>query len=173
MKQSTEENASAGASNTSGFVDVIGRPLLEMPGVIRPGVGAVIFDDQGGVLLEHRSDNGWWGLPGGAVDIGESVSEAVVREVKEETGLTVSIKRLVGIYSDPALHTIAQYPDGNVVQYVSILFECEYVHGELRISGESTDIGYFAIDGLPPNTLPGHRIRVHDALTKTREPFLR
>ena len=173
MRQRSEENAAAGAGDNQRFVDVIGRPLLEKPKEIRAGVTAVVFDDRGRVLLEHRADNGWWGLPGGAVDIGESVSEAVIREVKEETGLTVRITRLVGLYTDPTRYAVTQYPDGNVVQYVSIAFECEYLEGELRISVESTELGYFGIDELPPDTLPGHRVRVEDALVGPREPHLR
>ena len=80
---------------------------------------------------------------------------------------------MVGIYSNPARYAINQYPDGNVVQYVSIAFECERDHGELRISDESTEVGYFATDGLPEKMLPSHRIRVQDALANRPEPFLR
>ena len=156
-----------------GFLDSTGNPLLKKPDEIRPGVNALIFDEQGRVLLERRSDNGWWGLPGGAMDRGESASEAVVREVLEETGLTVTIKRLVGIYSDPALQVITEYPDGNVVQWVTMAFECERSHGELRLSDESTDMNYFAADDLPPKTLPPHRTMVDDALANSDGPFIR
>ena len=69
------------------FVDSTGKPLLGGPTSIRPGACAIIFDDSGKVLLERRSDNGFWGLPGGAVEVGESVEQAVKREVMEETGI--------------------------------------------------------------------------------------
>lgn len=156
-----------------GFFDSIGAPLLEMPNAIAPGVNAQIFDDRGRVLLEQRSDNSWWGLPGGAVDVGESVSEAVLREVEEETGLTVTISRLIGIYSDPAGYTIGKYSDGNVVHWITTAFECERRRGELRVSDESTDLEYFATDRLPRNTVPGHRIQVQDALANKAVPFIR
>ena len=66
---------------------------------IRPAVSAIIFDRRGRLLLQQRSDGGQWGLPGGSVEIGESVREAVAREVREETGLTVAARRLVGLTS--------------------------------------------------------------------------
>ena len=156
-----------------GFVDSTGQPLLKMPNAIGPGVNALIFDDRGRVLLEHRSDNGWWGLPGGAVEVGESVSEAVLREVEEETGLIVTIRRLVGIYSDPANYTITQYSDGNIVQWITSSFECERSHGELRVSDESTEVEYFAVDRIPRNTVPGHLMQVEDALEHRAVPFIR
>ncbi len=99
---------------------------------IRPAVSAVIFDRRGRLLLQQRSDGGQWGLPGGSVEIGESVREAVVREVREETGLTVAARRLVGVYSAPALQLV-RYPDGNVWHYVSMCFECTVRSGTLQI----------------------------------------
>ena len=128
-----------------------------MPDEVRPGTGAVIFDDEGNVLLEKRADNGFWGLPGGGMNPGESVEEAAVREVLEETGLSVTVRRLVGIYSDPTRYSIVVYPGDHAVQHVTALFECVRKSGELRISNESTDLRYFNAQALPENTLPAHR----------------
>ena len=155
------------------IVDSIGRPIEGPIGFIRPGVTAVIFNDDGHVLLEKREDNGNWGLPGGAVDIGESVKNAIVREVFEETALTVRVEKLVGVYSDPNDHNVGQYPDGNVVQWISTSFVCERTGGELKISDESTDIGYFPLNGLPDQTVIGHRRRIADAIESKTEPFVR
>ena len=157
----------------SDYVDHTGSPLTRMPDVIRPGTSAVIFNDLGEVLLEHRSDNGFWGLPGGGVEIGESVEEAIIREVFEETGLGVTVERLIGIYSHPKYYTIASYPDGMLVQHVTTAFVCRRDGGELRISEESTDIGYFDVEAMPENTLLSHTIRVRDALAGQTEPFLK
>ena len=98
-----------------GFIDNRGN-AVRAPKEIRPGTAALIFNEQGEVLLHKRSDNGFWSVPGGAVDIGESVQQAIVREALEETGLHVTVKRLIGIYSDPKHYTISTYPGGDVVQ---------------------------------------------------------
>ena len=97
---------------------------------IRPAVSAVIFDRRGHLLLQQRSDGGQWGLPGGSVEIGESVRDAVTREVREETGLIVAVRRLVGVYSMPSLQLVC-YPDGNVWHHVSVSFECAVRGGSL------------------------------------------
>ena len=77
--------------------DRIGRE-----GKLSPGASALIFDQStGNVLLTRRQDNGRWCLPGGGMDPGESAAEACIREVFEETGLEVKVKRLVGIYTSP------------------------------------------------------------------------
>lgn len=140
---------------------------------IKPGTSAAIFNGSGEILLEKRSDNGFWGLPGGTVDIGESLELAIKREVLEETGLHVRIVRLVGVYSDPANYTVTHYPDGNIVQHVAIFFECETLSGNLHMSEESTDLRYFPVDDLPKNLLCGQRSRIQDALAGQAEAFIR
>jgi ADP-ribose pyrophosphatase YjhB (NUDIX family) len=139
---------------------------------IRPGVAAVIFDGER-VLLQRRDDNGRWGLPGGGVDPGESVRTAIVREVREETGLDVEPLRLIGVYSDPANHQVITYPDGNVIHYVSAVFECAIRGGTLACGAESLDLGFFAPDALPEDTLPISRIRIVDALARQVGAFVR
>ena len=85
----------------------------------------------------------------------------------------MTVKRLIGIYSDPKYYSVLSYPAGNAVQYVSVSFECEPRSGELRISDESTDIGYFAVDSHPDNTLLSSQLRIKDALAQRAEPFIR
>ncbi len=140
--------------------------------VIRPGVAAVIFRD-GGVLLQRRDDNGKWGLPGGGVEPGESVRAAIVREVREETGLDVEPVRLIGVYSDPAHHQIVSYPDGNVIHYVSSVFECAISGGALACGDESLELGFFPPEALPADTLPISQIRIRDALVRQPSAFVR
>ncbi len=139
---------------------------------IRPGAAAVILTDEG-VLLQRRSDNGRWGLPGGAVEPGESVSVAVVREVFEETGLTVEPIRLIGVYSDPANHQVITYPDGNVIHYVSIVFECRITGGTLTCCDETLELAFFDPEALPSDVLPIARVRIVDALERRVEAFVR
>jgi ADP-ribose pyrophosphatase YjhB (NUDIX family) len=140
--------------------------------MIRPGVSAIILTPEG-ILLQRRSDNGFWGLPGGAVEPGESVIEAVVREVREETGLEVRPGRLVGVYSSPGVHQIVTYPDGNVIHYVSSSFECRIVGGTLACGSESLELGWFDPQKLPEDLLPMHRVRIVDALEGRAEAFVR
>src|SRR5262245_3038067 len=95
-------------------VDYYDDPAAPAPNRIVPAVSAVVADEAGELVLQRRADNGLWALPGGVVEVGESVAQAVVREVKEETGLDVEPVGLVGVYSDPR-HVIA-YADGEVRQ---------------------------------------------------------
>lgn len=139
---------------------------------IRPGVAAIIQDAQGRVLLQRRSDNGLWGLPGGSVEIGESVGDAIVREVREETGLTVEVVRLVGVYSDPRLQVV-RYPDGNVVHYVSTLCACRILGGTLQTCDETLDVRFFDPAHLPEDLLPMHRVRIRDAMRNSPAAFIR
>jgi 8-oxo-dGTP diphosphatase len=117
----------------------------------RIGVYAIILGE-GTVLLAHRRDIDWWNLPGGGMEIGETVEEAMCREVREETGLEVEVERLVGVYSKPQK------------QEVVLTFRCRIIGGELTSTEESRECRFFTPDALPVNTLPKHRQRVEDAL---------
>src|SRR5262245_20682598 len=108
---------------------------LGKDGKIRLGSSAVIFDEtRTKVLLTRRTDNGLWCLPGGAMDSGESAAEGCEREVLEETGLGVRVKRLVGVYSDP--NQLIVYPDGHKAHIVALSFEVEIIHGVPGLSNE-------------------------------------
>ena len=110
---------------------------------LSPNCAAVIFDPtRQSVLLTRRSDNGRWCMPGGAMDPGESAVEACEREVLEETGLVIRVGRLVGVYSTP--HHIMEYSDGNRVQGLDLSFEAEPISGELCVTDETTEVGYFS-----------------------------
>jgi 8-oxo-dGTP pyrophosphatase MutT (NUDIX family) len=153
--------------------DSTGTPLARLPDAVRAGANAAIFNERGQLVMQKRSDNGFWCMPGGNMEPGESISDCAVREAFEETGLVVAVKRLVGIYSDPATYNVMRYPDNSLIQYVIVLFECEYVSGELRLSEEGTDLAWFDPDKLPENTLLSHRIRIKDALASSGAPFVR
>jgi len=139
---------------------------------VRPSVSAVIFDRRRRLLLQQRSDGGQWGLPGGSVEIGESVTGAVAREVREETGLTVVPRRLVGVYSDPELQVV-RYPDGNVWHYVTVCFECVVRGGSLTTCDETLALEWVPLDALPAALLPNHRIRIRDARARRVAAFVR
>ena len=139
---------------------------------LRPSVAAVITNAAGQILLQRRSDNGLWGLPGGSVEIGESVTEAILREVREETGLTVEVERLIGVYSDPSFQ-VFRYKDGNVVHYINTLFACRVVGGTLETCDVSLDLPFFDPARLPEGMLLTHRIRVQDAVANRTTAFIR
>lgn len=139
---------------------------------LRPSVAAIVTNADGHVLLQRRSDNGLWGLPGGGVEIGESVSTAIIREVQEETGLTVQIERLVGVYSNPRFQVV-RYADGNVVHYINTLFACRVVGGTLQTCEETLDLQFFDPTRLPEGMLVSHLIRVQDAVANRPEGFIR
>jgi 8-oxo-dGTP pyrophosphatase MutT (NUDIX family) len=139
---------------------------------IRPGVSAIILGPAG-VLLQQRDDNHLWGLPGGAVDPGESLTAALLREVREETGLDVEPLRLVGVYSAPEHHQIVTYPDGSVIHYVSAAFECRVIGGALTCCAESLALEWFDPERLPADLLPMSRIRIRDTLARQVGAFVR
>ena len=119
--------------------------------ILNPGAAACIRDSAGRILLLHRNEEGGrWSFPGGAMDPGESIADAVVREVREETGLHVEPAAVIGVYSGPAFSIT--YPNGDRVQPVTILFECRVLGGELRPDQDEILEGrYFARnDELPP-----------------------
>lgn len=138
-------------------------PRLGKQAQLRVGCSAIIFDEQERVLLTQRTDNGRWCLPGGGMDPGESASEAIIREVWEETGLRVEVSRLVGIYTTP--HRIVLYADGNQFQFVAMSFVAHRVGGELGLSEETTAFGYFSLAEMAGMDVMEHHIeRIEDAL---------
>lgn len=141
-------------------------------GKIRLGCSAAIFDEQERVLLTKRRDNSQWCLPSGGVEPGESVAEACEREVFEETGLSVRVKRFVGVYSHPDQLTV--YSETDKFQIIALHFEAEVMGGELGLSDETSDVGYFTmkeIEGL--EMLGRHKERIIDTLSNQKEAFVR
>ncbi len=145
---------------------VLYGPRLGKEGQIRVGCSAIIFNHEGKFLLTRRADNGQWCLPSGGLEPGESVEEAGIREVFEETGLNVRIKRLIGIYSNRDQLVI--YEDGAKFQIVALHFEAEIIDGNPGLSDETTDFGYFSINQLDEmDLIHSHRERILDSRTKT------
>ncbi len=130
---------------------------------IVPAVTAFVVNGRGELLLERRSDNGRWGMPGGVQEIGESLAGTVAREVLEETGIAVEVVGLVGIYSDPG-HVIA-FSDGEVRQEFSACFRARPTGGRIRVSAESSEVRWVPrteLDGL--DLSPSTRLRVERGL---------
>jgi ADP-ribose pyrophosphatase YjhB (NUDIX family) len=155
-----------------GRIDYYNDPDAPSANSIVASVTAVVRDEAGRVLLVHKTDNDLWALPGGGVDPGESVSDAVVREVAEETGIDVTVGRLVGVYTNPR-HVMA-YDDGEVRQQFSLCFHATAVGGSLRGSSETSEVEYVAInelDHLPIH--PSMRLRItHGTDASRTEPYI-
>jgi 8-oxo-dGTP pyrophosphatase MutT (NUDIX family) len=103
-------------------------------------------------LLIHRTDNDNWAIPGGAMDLGESLPQAAVRETEEETGVLVEVTGLVGIYTDPR-HVILYTSDGEVRQECSVVFTARPVGGEPRPSSESREVQWVDPDTIGDLTM--------------------
>lgn len=111
-------------------------------GRLAVGCSAAVFDEnKERILLIRRADNGKWAVPGGYMEAGENFSEACAREVYEETGLQVEVKRLIGVYTNP--HLLLEYPDGNRWQLVILHFEAQMIAGRLTPSDESTELQFY------------------------------
>jgi ADP-ribose pyrophosphatase YjhB (NUDIX family) len=142
-------------------------------GSVRVGCAAVILDPaRQRVFLTRRADNSLWCLPGGGMEPGESVTEACIREVFEETGLVVAVTRLIGVYSDP--DRLMVYADGNAYHVVGLCFLAEHRGGDPVLSEETTQFGFFSleeIDSLP--MLDQHRERIEDAFADRASAVIR
>jgi len=137
-----------------------------------PAASAVVVDQDGRILLHRRSDSQLWSIPGGAMEIGETIAQTVVREVKEETGLQVDPERLVGIYSNPK--HVVEYADGEVRQQFSICFACRPTGGQLLDrADESLEVGFYRpeqIERMPMH--PSIRRRITDYLEQRDQPVI-
>ena len=122
---------------------------------IRLGVGIIIFYNNE-ILLEHRTDCKKWGLIGGAIEIGEKIEEAAVRECYEETSLEIEKSKLcfLGIYSDINDRRIIQYPD-NCFHAIDVIYKYKLENKkDLKKSKESLEILFFPLNDLPNNLVP-------------------
>lgn len=123
---------------------------------------ALIRDAQGRLLFQRRRDFAWWGLPGGVLEIGETLSACCVREAREETGYTVEPVRLVGLYSGPQYDV--RYPNGDEVQQFTVAFECRLGGGDGQADGaEARAQAFFPPEALPP-TSPWYADMARDCL---------
>jgi 8-oxo-dGTP pyrophosphatase MutT (NUDIX family) len=100
------------------------------------------------------------------------VEETIIREVREETGLSIRVLRLIGVYSDP--NSLIVYNDDTAVQIVALSFETIIIDGEAGLSNETSDWGYYSLEEMEKlDMLLNHHIRVQDAFVAQREAFIR
>jgi 8-oxo-dGTP diphosphatase len=140
---------------------------------IRPAVAAVIFNDDGHVLLQRRKDFGKWCVISGNVEFGESVAQAMYREILEEINVPSQITRLIGVYSTPSYATY-QYGD-RLVQYVISYFEVKLLEKPLQnlVNDETMEIRFFSVDQIPEDFDLIHPEWLQDALARNASAYVR
>lgn len=139
------------------------RPLL------LPSTALIVLDPDGRILLQRRTDDGTWGLPGGLLEIGEAPEEAVVRETREEMGLEIGDVDLFDVVGGPEVYH--DYPGQGRVYAVGIAYIARGVTGEPRVDrDEVAEARYFALDDLPPQLERGCRPILSRFRARTRSP---
>jgi ADP-ribose pyrophosphatase YjhB (NUDIX family) len=153
-------------------VDYYDDPTAPPANSVVPSANVVVINDTGHILLIRRTDNDNWALPGGAMDLGESLVDAARRETVEETGVQVQITGLVGIYTDPR-HVILYTSDGEVRQEFSVVFTARPISGEPTPSDESREVHWVPPEKIGSLTMDrSMRMRVAHYLAGHEKPHL-
>ena len=146
-------------------IDYYNDPAAPKANSVVPSANVVVVNDDGAILLIRRSDNDNWALPGGGMNLGESLPQTAVRETAEETGIHVEVTGLVGIYTDPR-HVILYTSNNEARQEFSVVFTARPVGGTPTPSSESTEVRWVPpaeIAALPMDR--SMRMRVDQYLT--------
>lgn len=153
-------------------IDYFNDPEAPAPTSVVPSANVVVINEAGEILLIHRTDNDNWALPGGAMDLGESLTGTAVRETAEETGIKVEITGLVGIYTDPR-HVILYTSDGEVRQEFSVVYTARPVGGKPTPSAESSEVHWVKTDDISSLTMDrSMRMRIERYLASDGTPHL-
>ena len=132
-----------------GYISKIREYVGHAPIMATAAMG-IIYDPQKGILFEKRSDNGMWCVPGGCLELGESLEEGLFREVKEETNLDIKNPKFFDVRAN--IHMV--YPNQDEVYYTDIVYVVTEFSGELKPDKESTKLVWFKLDELPSDILP-------------------
>jgi 8-oxo-dGTP pyrophosphatase MutT (NUDIX family) len=116
------------------------------------GAAILVLDVEDRLLMMKRSDIGRWGIPGGAMELGEAVENAARREALEETGLEIGEMSLFGVFSGPELYY--KYPDGDEVYNVSIVYISHDWRGEIELNAEHSEWKWFRASEIPEDISP-------------------
>lgn len=135
-----------------------------------PAASAVVADKDGLILMHRRADNDLWSIPGGAMEVGETISETAVRETLEETGLMVTPLYIIGVYSNPS--HVVEYADGEVRQQFSVCFACKVLAGAITAGNESKEVKFVRPEEIGQMPMsPSIRKRVADYLSGIKGGF--
>ncbi|MEU4548273.1 NUDIX hydrolase [Nonomuraea dietziae] len=153
-------------------IDFYDDPDAPAPNSLVPSVNVIVTNDAGELLMIRRSDNDNWAVPGGAIDLGESIPAAAVRETLEETGILCEISGLVGTYSDPR-HVILYTSNGEARQEFSLALTARAVSGEPTPSDESREVRWVPRDEVASLTMDrSMRMRIEHYLGGTALPYI-
>ncbi|GAA3019597.1 NUDIX domain-containing protein [Streptosporangium longisporum] len=153
-------------------IDFHDDPAAPKPNSLVPSVNVVVTNEAGEILMILRSDNGNWALPGGAIDLGESLPEAAIRETLEETGIGCEITGLVGTYTDPK-HVILYTSNGEARQEFSIVLTGRVVDGEPTPSDESREVRWVPRDAICSLSMDrSMRLRIRHFLEGSDKPHI-
>ncbi|WP_449060827.1 NUDIX hydrolase [Planomonospora algeriensis] len=153
-------------------IDFYDDPAAPAPNSLVPSVNVVVTNDAGEILMIRRSDNDNWAVPGGAIDLGESLPEAAIRETLEETGVRCEITGIVGTYTDPK-HVILYTSDGEARQEFSIVLTGRAVGGEPTPSDESREVRWVPHQEVETLTMDrSMRLRIGHFLAGQTAPYI-
>jgi ADP-ribose pyrophosphatase YjhB (NUDIX family) len=153
-------------------IDYHDDPAAPAANSIVPSANVVVTNDAGAILLIRRTDNDNWALPGGAVDLGESLAQAAVRETREESGIDCQVTGLSGIYTDPG-HVMLYTSNGEVRQEFSIVLIARATGGQPTPSSETSEARWVALDGLASYAMDASmRLRVRHYAERREQPYI-
>lgn len=138
---------------------------------IQTGSSIIVKNENDEILLQQRSDNGRWGLPGGCQDLGENLRTTAVRELYEETGIVVSEDNLILIDTLSGVDRKRSYPNGDIVYNNTSLYYVE-INSEdidLKKDFESIKLQFFNINDLPESMHDGDLIEIYKTYIKGRK----
>jgi ADP-ribose pyrophosphatase YjhB (NUDIX family) len=153
-------------------IDYYDDPDAPKANSLVPSVNVVVVNDAGEILMIRRTDNDNWAVPGGAIDLGESVAQAAVRETREESGIECEITGIVGIYSDPK-HVILYTSNGEARQEFSIVLTARPLSGQPTPSSETSEVRWVPVSEVRDYTMDrSMRIRINDYLDRKESPVV-
>ena len=153
-------------------IDYYNDPSAPKANSLVPSVNVVVVNDAGEILMIRRTDNHNWAVPGGAIDLGESVAQAAVRETREESGIECEITGIVGIYSDPK-HVLLYTSNGEVRQEFSIVLTARPLSDQPTPSSESSEVRWVPVSEVLDYIMDrSMRIRVNDYLDRKESPVI-
>ena len=142
------------------YVQKIGSIIGHQP-LILVGATTLVFDEQNRLLMQRRTENGMWGVPGGYMDLGEKIEDTARRETLEETGIKIGNISLIDVYSGPEL--FYEYTNGDQVFIVTAVYKSrDYSVYKNTHDDEVQEIGFFSIDELPESISPPVKLILDD-----------